>query len=49
MCTYGVANGGHEIAKQKQSTCTDELDNTGGESKEKFQLNQCPAYVPVNR
>ena len=45
MCTYDVVGGGHEVVKkQKQSTCTEELHNTGGES---IKLSQCPAYRPV--
>ena len=47
MCTYDVVGGGHEVVKkQKQSACTEEPHNTGGES---IKLSQCPAYGQVTQ
>ena len=52
MCTYDVIGGQYEVVKKKKQL-THELysemhpppTNVKGESKEKFKLSQCPAYV----
>ena len=43
--TYDVI--GDVVKKPKQ--LTDESMHSGGDSKEKFNLNQCPAYGPVTQ
>ena len=48
MCTYDVVGGQYEVVK-KQKQCTHfPPTNTGGESKDKFDLSQCPAYTQPN-
>ena len=47
MCTYDVVGGQYEV-KQPMATHSPST-NTGGETKEKFNLSQCPAYGPVTQ
>ena len=53
MCTYDVIGGQYEVVKKQKQIADKSIQspptNTGGESKEKFNLNQCPAYGPVTQ
>ena len=48
-CTYDVVGGQYEVVKKQKQLTHSPPTNAGGESKDKFNLSQCPAYGPVTQ